>query len=127
MKYDVDLILDERKWWVASVRNVPGCRTQGRSIRQAVSRTREALETCVDLPLRAELRPHVQLPSPAQQAVDHYHAAREALEREQRETRLAADVAVDALVRDLGLSVRDAGDLLGLSHQRIHQVARTRP
>lgn len=126
MIYDVDLILDENNWWVASVRGVAGCRTQGRSIRQAMTRAREALETCETVRPDAELRPHAHLPAPARTALEHYLASRRRLEKEQLAAREAADAAVQALLGDLNLSVRDTGDLLGLSHQRIHQVARAR-
>lgn len=126
MTYEVDLALDERGWWVASVRDVPGCRTQGRSIRQAMSRAREAFEACTGAPPEAELRPSPHLPSAANSAVKRYLTSRERLEREQSAARDAAEAAVEVLLDDLGLSVRDTADLLGLSHQRVHQVARAR-
>ena len=46
--YNVTYLRDESKWWVASVREVPGCHSQGRTIDQARRRVREALESFVD-------------------------------------------------------------------------------
>jgi predicted RNase H-like HicB family nuclease len=46
--YNVTYLRDESKWWVASVREVPGCHSQGRTIDQARRRVREALELFVD-------------------------------------------------------------------------------
>lgn len=41
--YTLLLERDAQGWWVASVREVPGCHTQGRTLRQARARARQAL------------------------------------------------------------------------------------
>ena len=46
--YNVTYLRDESKWWVASVREVPGCHSQGQTIDEARRRVREALELFVD-------------------------------------------------------------------------------
>lgn len=42
------------------------------------------------------------------------------LERDQRAAHSATDRAIETLVGELSLSVRGAGDVLGLSQQRVH-------
>jgi predicted RNase H-like HicB family nuclease len=122
MTYTVDLERDEAGWWVASVREVGGCRTQGRSIRQALERIREALAACGEDAATADLVPVSHLPQGARRVISRYESSRARLEREQAEMRVAADHAVAVLTREFHLSVRDAGTLLGLSHQRVHQI-----
>ena len=126
MTYTVDLQRDEAGWWVASVRDVPGCHTQGRSIRQSLSRVREALAACAghDVPADA-LEPRVHLESEARRAVSRYESACRRLERDQEAARAATAEAVEKLVGGLSLSVRDAGDVLGLSHQRVNQLTKS--
>jgi predicted RNase H-like HicB family nuclease len=128
MTYAVDLERDEAGWWVASVRGVPGCHTQGRSIRQSLSRVREALAVCVgeDVPSDA-LEPCVHLEAEARRAVSRYESACKRLERDRIAARTATAEAVETLVGGLSLSVRDAGDVLGLSHQRVNQLTKSRP
>ena len=46
--YNVDYVRDESQRWVASIREVPGCHSQGRTIDEARRRVREALELFVD-------------------------------------------------------------------------------
>jgi predicted RNase H-like HicB family nuclease len=48
MKYTVDYVLGGDGWWTASVRDVRGVHTQGRSIAQAQRRIREALGLFVE-------------------------------------------------------------------------------
>ena len=87
--YTVTYERDDEGWWVASVREVRGCHTQGRTLGEARRRIRQALSLFVDEAKRARQ-------------------------------------AVRVLTRQLRLSVRDAGELLGLSHQRVQQLAQRR-
>jgi len=127
MRYAVDLERDEAGWWVASARGVSGCHSQGRSIRQALSRIREALAVTVDVEVALDqIEPCVHLPAVARLVVARYESACMRLERDQEVAHFATDRAIETLVGELSLSVRDTGDVLGLSHQRVHQLVNAR-
>lgn len=50
-------------------------------------------------------------------------AARERLAAESKKTQDTTAKAVRTLVKGMHLSVRDAGELIGISPQRVHQLA----
>lgn len=117
---------DDDGWWVASVPSIQGCHTQGRSIRQARERLREALSLFVDDVDSVELVEDLRLPALAKRALARHTAARRKAELELQKAQDSTAEAVKTLTEDLNLSVRDAGELLGLSHQRIQQLASAR-
>jgi predicted RNase H-like HicB family nuclease len=120
-RYTVVYERDESGAWNARVPEVPGRHTYGRSLRQARERIREALGLWVDDADRAELVPDIRLPRKAQAAVRRAKSARTLVARHQQRAAEAADQAVRCLA-ELGLSVRDTGDVLGISHQRAQQI-----
>jgi predicted RNase H-like HicB family nuclease len=120
-RYTVVYERDESGAWNAHVPEVPGCHTYGRSLRQARERIREALGLWVDDADQAELVPDIRLPRKAQTAVRRAKSARTLVARHQQQAAEAADQAVRCLA-ELGLSVRDAGEVLGISHQRAQQI-----
>ena len=114
---------DERGYWIADVVGISGCHTQGRSIAQARTRIREALGLFVEDAEEAELIDDVQLPERMQHVVAVFIE-----EKTRAATQTAACQAAGLeLVRILGgeakLSMRDVGELVGLSHQRVQQLA----
>jgi len=114
---------DESGWWVASVRGVRGCHTQGRTVEEARRRVIEAMELFVGDARTASIVDDVKLPSVAAQAVRAYASLRRKAEQEDRRAALAARRAVRILRSGrLRMSARDAARLLGLSHQRVHQL-----
>ncbi len=119
--YTVRYERDSSGWWAASVPDAPGCRTQGRTLRQARRRIREALGLTVKNAVRVELVDDIRLPGDVRRLIDEQRAARERVEQEQRHAQEAARHAAQRLAK-LGVSMRDAGELLGLSHQRIQQL-----
>lgn len=121
-QYEVTYERDERGWWIASVKGVAGCHTQGKSIPQARKRIREALGLFIGNADTVELIDRPKLPREMRKVVDHLKSARERAEREQEKARELTREAAVTLTKEMGLSVRDAGELLGLSHQRIQQL-----
>ena len=122
--YTVTYERDETAWWVAGVRGVPGCHTQGRTIAQARERIRDALTDYIGPTAAAvELVDEVKLPGRAQTRVRKARATRERAEGLHAEAQAALREAVRVLTKDVGVSVRDASELLGISHQRVHQLA----
>ena len=122
--YKVVFERDSAKWWVASVRGVPGVHSQGRSIEEARRRVREALALAIgdDAATRAELVDDVRVPKAVRLKLV---ALTKALAREETarlEARKAAVVATKLLTERLHLSRRDAAALTGYSFQRIQQL-----
>jgi predicted RNase H-like HicB family nuclease len=121
--YRVAYERDEPGWWVASVRGVRGCHTQGRTVDEARRRIVEALNLFVDNARTAAIVDDVKLPTGAARAVRAYATLRKKAEQEDRRAALAARRAVRMLRGGrLKMSARDAARLLGLSHQRVHQL-----
>jgi predicted RNase H-like HicB family nuclease len=125
-RYRVTYERDESGWWVASVRGVRGCHTQGRTVEEARRRIREALELFVDDARKAAIVDDVKLPSAATKAIRAYASLRRRADEEDRRAARAARRAVRLLrTGKLKMSARDAARLLGLSHQRVHQLTQT--
>jgi len=122
--YTVKYERDETGWWVATVKGISGCHTQGKTIDQARRRIREALGLFVDNAEKARLIDNIQLPSKAQRLVNQVQITRKRAAEETAKLHSTTAAATRALTRDLGVSVRDAGELLGLSHQRVQQLAK---
>ena len=121
--YRVTYERDDSGWWVASVRGVQGCHTQGRTVDEARRRIREALDLFVDDARTASIVDDVKLPSAATRAIQAYTSLRRKADEEDRRAARAARRAVRVLRSGrLKMSARDAARLLGLSHQRVHQL-----
>ncbi|NMO53672.1 type II toxin-antitoxin system HicB family antitoxin [Actinoplanes sp. TBRC 11911] len=106
-------------WWAISVPEIKGVHTQARRLDQVAAMARDAIALLLEIDpatVHVDVRP--ELPSTVIQAIDARQAAREADEKADQ----ATVRAVRALLGD-GYTVRDAGALLGLSPQRISQIA----
>jgi predicted RNase H-like HicB family nuclease len=124
--YRVAYERDESGWWVASVRGLRGCHTQGRTVDEARRRIVKAMELFVADARRAKIVDDVKLPSGAAKALRTYAARRRRADDEDRRAAQAARHAVRVLRGGrLKMSARDAARLLGLSHQRVHQLTRS--
>jgi hypothetical protein len=87
-------------------------------------RIREALALFVLNARSAKLVDDVKLPATAAKAVRAYATLRRRADQEDRRAALAARRAVRLLRGGkLKMSARDAARLLGVSHQRVHQLA----
>ena len=122
MSYRVIAERDESGAWTARVASVPGCHTYARSLRGLRPRIREALSLWVDDAETAELEFDVRLPAGVRREVREAVAARERADRSVREAATTMASTARALERR-GFSRRDVAELLGVSHQRVHQIA----
>jgi len=120
--YKVIYERDDNDTWIADIPSVPGCHTFGRTIREARRMIRDALSLLVDDAWTAEFDEEIVLPEDAENAVRQSQEARQRLTADQAEAVRRNREAAEKLVRELGMPLRDAADLLGLSHQRIQQL-----
>ncbi len=123
--YRVIVERDENGAWIARVPSIPGCHTYGRSLQQTRRRIREALELWVDDAPRAKLEFDIRLPAAVRREIDRAQAARHRSAKAQREAQLTTVRAARDLTERLGISRRDAAELLELSHQRVQQLVST--
>jgi predicted RNase H-like HicB family nuclease len=106
-------------WWAISVPELTGVHTQARRLDQVVAMTQDAIGLLLDVdPATIEVEVYPELPPEALHALEARRVAREADQAAEQ----ATYDAVLALLRD-GYTVRDTGALLGLSPQRISQIA----
>jgi predicted RNase H-like HicB family nuclease len=124
--FRVQYTRDKSGWWQAAVPDVQGCHTQGRTIEEARRRIRQALELFIDNAKNVTLTDDVRMPKRVADVVKRYRAARQRAEREQQQASATARRAVKALAGGrLHLSRRDAGEVLGISAQRVQQLLET--
>ena len=123
VRYERD---EESGWWVAQLKEAPAAITQGRTITEARRRIREALALVLDndkAAAKATLVDDVRLPADARRALGRARTARQRLQNESKKAQATTAVAVRKLIETLGLSVRDVGELVGISYQRVQQLA----
>lgn len=110
------------RWWVVQNDQHAGALSQVTRLADAEAHQREAIafvagldETDVDVEVHVQLQPAVQ------RALERAASMRERahkLERDAGERRRAAAVAM----KNQGYTVRDIGEVLGVSYQRAHQL-----
>ncbi|MGH9027965.1 MAG: type II toxin-antitoxin system HicB family antitoxin [Acidimicrobiia bacterium] len=123
MTYRVDVERDEAGYWIADAPEVSGAHTFARRLDQIPERLAEAIAVALDVG-DVDVKLDVHLSPELEEAVSGAHASRQAAE-------LAANNARDATRRAARVllaahfSRRDAGALLGISHQRVDQLLKT--
>lgn len=114
------------RWWALDVEGVPGAHTQVRRIDQAEDMAREAIAGVLDIPPASfVILVAPEVPAHVRTMVDKATKARSAAAQAQDAAAQLTRGAARRLVQE-GLTVRDAGALLGVSHQRIAQLVRWR-
>ncbi|MGH7903855.1 MAG: hypothetical protein ACREPA_06980 [Candidatus Dormibacteraceae bacterium] len=112
--------------WLVSFPAIVGAHTYGRSLSQLRRRIPELLRLWDRDPTRMAIVEVVELPTTLKQAVDRTRKERRDLELRSREVQRDLEKTIGRLQARLGLSVRDSGDLLGISPQYVHKLRRRR-
>jgi predicted RNase H-like HicB family nuclease len=109
--------------WEADARDVPGVHTFGKTLAKAQHYLRDALALWFDVPLETvDVEVQVRFDKP--DIEDLVHATIQARRQVERDAVAAARLLREAATQLVaaGLSYRDAGIALGVSHQRIDQL-----
>jgi predicted RNase H-like HicB family nuclease len=120
--YKVIYERDESGAWLARVPSVRGCHTYGRTLDQARRRIREALSLWVDDADKAEFDEEVRLPTHVRRAINASRVRRREADAKRAAAQEATARAARRLIDDCHIGLRDAAELLGLSHQRVQQL-----
>ena len=124
--YHAEFSLDPSGQWLAELKEVPQVHTFGRTLGKAREYLVDALALWLNAPAD-EVRGQIDFEQPAlpeevRDAVDRALAEKEIAESITRAFRGQVAQAAKALVDDAHLSLRDAAEILGISHQRVQQL-----
>ena len=112
------------RWWAIDVPELPGVYSQARRLDRVEPMARDAIALFLDVdPATFDVHLETNLPSDLRQDVDEVGRLRAEADRLQAES----SGAMRRLTHELlgrGLSVRDAAEILGISHQRVSQLVR---
>ncbi len=114
--------------WNVSIPSVDGCFTYGRSLSEARKNIRECLglleeqlgSDAVKIAEKAELEEEIRLPAKVRAAVKRFEQTRAHAEMIARRLERRSARAAQTLTEHL--SLRDAGELLGLSQEGVRKV-----
>lgn len=113
--------------WTVELEEEPRVHTWGKTIDQALARMREAAALWFETDEASiDLIPNPVLPKTAMRTIEQ---ARQARDQAKHADRLALEKtkrAAAELARR-GISMRDAAAILGMSHQRVHQLLKEEP
>ena len=122
-KHEVIVERDDNDTWFAWLAEDRRCHTWGRTLASVRERMSEAVALWFEKePTTFELMFDIGLPPEGRRLTVSAQKARAAAEKATLASNLATSNAATGLIIELGLSLRDAGELLGLSHQRIQQL-----
>jgi predicted RNase H-like HicB family nuclease len=120
--YTARLERDKDGRWNVELEEEPRVHTWGKTVDQALARMREAAALWFQTnENQIELVPHPMLPKTAGRTVEQARQAREHARDADRHALEQTRKAVAALT-NRGISMRDAAAILGISHQRVHQL-----
>jgi predicted RNase H-like HicB family nuclease len=114
--------------WNVSIPSIQGCHTYGRSLGEARRAIRECLSLfeedfgghADEVARDAVFEEDIRLPAKARAAIKRYERARAKVEADAARLRTAQNDVARTLTETL--SLRDAGELLGLSHQGVRKI-----
>ena len=110
-------------WWAITIPELKGVHSQARRLDQAEAMAREAISLFRDVPPDSfEVTVIPILPGPVQADADRARTVRSEADDLQREASTATARAARELVKESKLTVREAGQILGISHQRVAQL-----
>jgi predicted RNase H-like HicB family nuclease len=111
-------------WWALEVPDLPGVHSQTKRLDRAAGEAREAISLMLDVEADSiEVEVEAEIPPEARealQAVARAHKAAETAALQEREAMVRA-----ASVLTQRLSQRDAGEMMGVSFQRISQLLKS--
>lgn len=108
-------------WWALEVPDLPGVYSQTKRLDRAASQAREAIAVMLDIePEDVQVKVEPQLAPEVQDVLQAVTRARKAAEAAADAEREALRRAASVLTRNL--SQRDAGEVMGVSFQRISQL-----
>ncbi len=114
---------DESGMWIADARDLRGAHTQGRTIAQARARIREVIALVEDLEEEHafDLEESFALGN-GDRIIDRAVRSRAVADHLDKVAMWNTSLAAVAL-RKMGVSTRDAAEILGISHGRVQQLA----
>lgn len=121
--------------WHVRIPDVQGCHSWGRGLAEARRNIREALSTCEDvfgadvdrIARDAAFEEVMKISSSTMSAVQSYKRTQEKVADLASMAQVFAKSAAVALVESEGVSLRDAGEFLGLSRERVRELAKAQP
>jgi predicted RNase H-like HicB family nuclease/predicted HTH domain antitoxin len=119
--YLIEVERDEAGYWIATAPEVSGMVTQSKRLDKVAVRAREAIAALLDKSKSSfEVKTHVSMLDdvPIEDAV----TARKTAEATQIDATEKVRHVASLLVKEKALTLRDAGELLGISHQRVLQI-----
>jgi predicted RNase H-like HicB family nuclease len=115
-------------WWAIEVLELQGVFSQARRLDQIEAMARDAIALFLDVPDSSfDVSVEPVLPQDIEADLKAANAARSLADDAGREAKEAVRNVTRRLHDELGLTVRDAGAILGVSHQRAQQLLQDRP